>query len=211
MNAIPEERELGARFDAALLFATEAHRAQRRKFSGAPYVAHPLRVAALALEYGADEDVAVAALLHDVVEDCGGLDAADKIRVEFGERVASIVLECSDSIARDPTRKLPWSERKRAFLLRALEASDDALLVVGCDKLDNLASLLRDLSRAEDSEVVWRGFKGGRDGTANYYRSALNALERRNNPTAREIRPLVERLEASVGGKATNLFIDDRR
>ena len=104
---------LSARFDDALLFASEAHRMQTRKIGRVPYLSHVLRVSGLVLDYGASEDVAIAAILHDVVEDCGGLAMST------------------------------WRERKEAFIDRLSACSPDGALIIGCDKLDNVTSLTR--------------------------------------------------------------------
>jgi hypothetical protein len=87
------------RFDRALLYATLVHGGQVRKGTSTPYVAHLLAVAATVLEYGGDEDLAIAALLHDSVEDQGGMARLEDVRNRFGERVARIVEACSDSLA----------------------------------------------------------------------------------------------------------------
>src|ERR1700745_3023753 len=87
------------RFDRALLYATHVHGGQVRKGTSTPYVAHLLAVAATVLEYGGDEDLPIAHLLHDSVEDQGGRASLDDVRNRFGERVARIVEACSDSLA----------------------------------------------------------------------------------------------------------------
>src|SRR6266851_6805724 len=101
--------QLSPQFELALLYATQAHCDQTRKGSSVPYVAHVLAVAAIALEYGANETEAIAALLDDVVEDCGGAERLRDIRERFGQAVASIVAGCTDT---DQTPKPPWRERK---------------------------------------------------------------------------------------------------
>ena len=102
------------RFDRALLYATHIHGGQVRKGTSTPYVAHLLAVAATVLEYGGDEDLAIAALLHDSVEDQGGKARLDDVRNRFGEGVARIVEACSDSLADTGKgeRKAHWQERK---------------------------------------------------------------------------------------------------
>ena len=105
------------RFDRALLYATHVHGGQVRKGTSTPYVAHLLAVAATVLEYGGDEDLAVAALLHDSVEDQGGAARLDDIRNRFGEPVARIVEACSVSLAYTAKGepKADWLERKKAY------------------------------------------------------------------------------------------------
>ena len=129
-------------FAAALRLALRAHEGQYRKGSSTPYIAHPMSVAAMALQYGADDEVAAAALLHDVVEDCGGAPMLERIRWGIGERVASIVDGCTDARVQP---KRPWEERKRAYVARLPSLPAAAKLVVACDKLDNLRATNDDL------------------------------------------------------------------
>lgn len=164
---------LTLRFSQALVYAADAHSAQTRKGTSVPYVAHVLAVAALALENGANEDEAIAALLHDTVEDCGGLPRLAEVRERFGPAVAAIVMGCSDSTE---TPKRPWKERKQAYLHDLDAASPSVLLVSACDKLHNVRSLL--IAVRNDGEAAWARFKGGKEGTLWYYRAALTVLKR---------------------------------
>ncbi|MGA7622931.1 MAG: HD domain-containing protein [Candidatus Acidiferrales bacterium] len=100
------------RFDSAFQLASGLHREQCRKGTGIPYISHLMSVAALVLEAGGDEDQVIAALLHDAMEDQGGPPTLETIRRLFGDRVAEIVKECSDSESEDPENKLPWHQRK---------------------------------------------------------------------------------------------------
>ncbi|MCF0233824.1 MAG: HD domain-containing protein [Thermoguttaceae bacterium] len=171
------------------------HRSQRRK-DGSPYLSHLLRVAGRALEYGASEDVAIAALLHDAVEDCGGLATAAQIRALFGEAVERLVLEESDSVVSTPEAKAPWRERKEAWLARLETASPDAALIAGCDKLDNATSLASALL-AGDCGILAK-FKGGSDGIVWYFRSIVEILARRGCPCANDLADAVERLAGLI-------------
>jgi (p)ppGpp synthase/HD superfamily hydrolase len=103
------------RFDQALVYASRLHRDQWRKGTQIPYVSHLLSVAALVIEHGGDEDQAIAALLHDAVEDQGGAPILDEIREQFGDRVAKIVNECTDAWE-EP--KPPWRARKESSLAK---------------------------------------------------------------------------------------------
>lgn len=152
---------LSARYDAALLWVSELHRRQMRKNGDVPYLSHLLRVSGLALDYGASEDVAIAALLHDSVEDCGGMERLKEIRERFGNEVATIVMETSDSTAADSSKKAPWKERKDAYVARLERASDSGVLVSACDKIDNVASLIRTLTNSSNHEAMLKKFKGG--------------------------------------------------
>ena len=138
---------MSQRLAQASVFAEELHRGQVRKGTMIPYVSHLYAVASLIMEWGGDEDVVIAGLLHDAVEDCGGLATAALIRERFGDRVADTVLACSDSIDADPAHKASWLERKRAHIDEVEHMSADAMLVTAADKLHNMRSLIRDLHR----------------------------------------------------------------
>ena len=159
------------RFADAVAYAGALHRGQRRKSSGSPYFSHLLAVAALVMGAGGDEDECIAALLHDAVEDQGGARTAEDIRRQFGERVAGIVLECSEK--KGPDR--PWIDRKRDALQSVASAGPSARLVLSADKLHNVRSLESDY-RA-DGESIWERFQGKRDGTLWYYRAMTTAIE----------------------------------
>src|SRR6201984_2426412 len=124
--------ELGRRFNQAFLFAAEKHSGQTRKASTIPYIAHLMGVSSLVLEAGGDEDLAIAALLHDVVEDCGGAPMLREVRRRFGARVAKVVEGCTDA---DTDPKPPWRERKEIYLRHLAEADADTRLVSAADKL----------------------------------------------------------------------------
>jgi (p)ppGpp synthase/HD superfamily hydrolase len=180
------------RFDDALSLASMLHREQLRKGSGVPYLSHLLAVTALVLEYGGDEDQAIAALLHDAVEDQGGTDTADLIRSTFGARVANTVLACSDST--DQASE-PWELRKTRYLAGLADKSDDALLVTSCDKLHNASTILADLDTVGDA--VFDRFTARRDGTLWYYRALADALtELRPGPLSTRLAAVVGEIEA---------------
>lgn len=178
--------ELGSRYDEALLFASRAHRGQIRKNGRVPYFSHPLRVSGLVLDYGGSEDAGIAALLHDVVEDCGGLAALEEIRAAFGDKVASIVCETSDSFSAPGEEKAPWRERKESFLTRLRDASDEGILVSGCDKLDNTTSLIRALVGFGDRTILSK-FRVGREEEFWYWESVVSILRTRQSPVAEEL------------------------
>jgi (p)ppGpp synthase/HD superfamily hydrolase len=165
---------LSERFDAALVYASSAHRNQVRKGSDIPYVSHLLGVASLAIEIGADEDQAIAALLHDAVEDQGGQPRLDDIRARFGSRVASIVSDCTDSWE-EP--KPDWRPRKEAYLASLSSKHPDSLLVSLADKMHNASAINADL--AVHGPAVWDRFTGGRNGSLWYYSELALAFERR--------------------------------
>ncbi len=164
-------RALGPRFGDALAFAFEAHAAQRRKSKATPYVAHLLAVTALVIEHGGDEDTAIAALLHDAVEDQGGKAMRERIRARFGERVARIVDECTDA---DMVPKPPWRQRKIAYVGAVPHKSPEARLVSLADKVHNAREILDDYRQVGDA--LWDRFNGGREGTLWYYRALADAF-----------------------------------
>jgi (p)ppGpp synthase/HD superfamily hydrolase len=137
--------QLTERYAEAVAYAATAHATQKRKGTDIPYVAHLLAVSGSVLEAGGDEDQAIAGLLHDVVEDQGGSPRADDVRARFGDRVADIVLGCSDSTTGDRKDKLPYAERKAAHIAHLRDASDDVLLVTAADKLHNARAIHTDL------------------------------------------------------------------
>ncbi len=141
---------LTRRFEEALSFAARLHEQQKRKGTDIPYVSHLLAVAAIVLEDGGDEDEAVAALLHDAVEDQGGKATLQVIRKRFGDRVAGIVAGYTDS---DETPKPPWRERKEKYIAHLRHAPHEVLRVSVADKLHNARAILRDLRK--HGERLW--------------------------------------------------------
>ncbi|MEG4068056.1 HD domain-containing protein [Microcoleus sp. Pol11C2] len=178
---------LSNRFSEALTYAAELHATQVRKGSGVPYIAHLLGTASIALEYGANEDEAIAALLHDAIEDQGGATTREAIRRRFGNTVTAIVDCCTDS---DETPKPPWRQRKQAYIDRISTASGSVRLVSAADKLYNVRSILKDSRQLGD--VVWERFKGGKEGSLWYYRSLVEAFRKA------ELTPIVEELDRTV-------------
>lgn len=166
---MPQENKLTSRFEEALVYATRLHASQTRKQSQVPYVAHLLGVASLVLEDGGDEDEAIAALLHDAVEDQGGLRTLDEIRTRFGEKVARIVEFCTDAYTQP---KPAWRERKESYLASIEYANEAAWRVSLADKLYNAQATLRDVRREGDR--AWTRFNGGKEGTLWYYQQLLN-------------------------------------
>jgi GTP pyrophosphokinase len=186
--------KLGPRFERAFLFAAEKHAGQVRKASTTPYIAHLMGVAALTLEYGGDEAMAIAALLHYVVEDCGGSPMLKEVKRRFGSRVAKIVAGCTDS---DGDPKLPWRERKESYIRHLKTANAETRLVSAADKLNNVRSIVSDYR--EVGESVWERFHGGREGTLWYYRALLREFLRgQPNRLIREFELAVRELEAKA-------------
>jgi (p)ppGpp synthase/HD superfamily hydrolase len=161
------------RFDRALAYAAVIHAGQVRKTNNVPYIAHLLGVASIALEYGADEDEAIAALLHDAGEDAGGEGRIADIRVRFGDKVAKIVEGCTDSLT---IPKPEWRERKEKYIAHLESADAPTILVSAADKLYNTRAILRDLRREGDG--VFDRFKGKKEGTLWYYRALVTAFRK---------------------------------
>ena len=187
----PSTIKLGPRFLRAVHFAAEKHAGQARKASTIPYIAHLMGVASLVLEAGGDEDLAIAALLHDVVEDCGGAPMFKEVHRRFGKRVAKIVDGCTDT---DTDPKPPWRERKENYLQHLKRADAGTRLVSAADKLNNIRSILTDYR--EIGESVWARFNGGRDGTLWYYRALRDEFRRhKSNRIVREYELALNELE----------------
>ncbi len=182
---------LSERFNEALVFAAQLHANQQRKGSGIPYIAHLLGVASIVLEYGANEDEAIAALLHDAVEDQGGAATREEIRRRFGDTVTAIVDGCTDA---DTTPKPPWRQRKELYLAHLPTASASVRLVSAADKLHNARSILHDYRVL--GEAVWDRFKGGRSGTLWYYRALVDTFEQIGaTPLTEELARVVATIE----------------
>lgn len=168
---------LTARFEDALVFASQLHAKQVRKGTNTPYVSHLLGVASLVLEHGGSEDESIAGLLHDAIEDQanqypGGPVALRREIVErYGQGVAAIVEACTDT---DTIPKPPWRDRKDAYIAHLSEVSMAVLRVSCADKLHNARAILVDLS--SHGGAVWERFQAGKEGTLWYYRALVEAF-----------------------------------
>jgi (p)ppGpp synthase/HD superfamily hydrolase len=162
---------LTKRFQEAMVYACELHARQKRKGSSVPYIAHLLGTTSIALEFGANEDEAIAALLHDAIEDQGGDNTRQDIKKRFGETVVMIVNGCTDS---DTFFKPPWRLRKEAYLAHLQDASPSVCLVSASDKLHNARSILQDYRQL--GEKLWSRFNGGREGTLWYYQNLVETF-----------------------------------
>lgn len=190
---------LTARYHDAVGFALRVHAAQLRKDSAIPYAAHVIAVSAAVLEHEGDEDMAIAGLLHDAVEDGGGARMLVQIRDRFGDRVAAIVAACSDSVVDTLAgeRKPPWRDRKQAYLAHLATMQDRGVLIVSlCDKVHNARAILRDLRRPDIGAAVWSRFSAGREGTLWYYRALVETFRRvLPAPLVRELAEIVAAVE----------------
>ena len=208
--------DLSSRYSEAVEFARAQHAGQVRKGSQIPYLYHLLAVSSLVLEYGGNEDQAIAGLLHDVLEDCGA-HHEPAIRSRFGDVVAGIVLDCTDGTAKDknevpPAEKLAdWWQRKTNYLEHLQEASDTTLflLVSGCDKLHNARAIVQDLEDPGVGKDVFNRFTGGLDGTLRYYESINRLLSARGAPMARTFAAVVDRMHALAGSEERRTLLAD--
>lgn len=195
---------LGERFEEALAFTVRLHRLQARKGGRIPYVGHLLGVCSLVIEAGGNEDMAIAALLHDAIEDqiVARPDIREEIRERFGEHVRAIVEACTDTI--DPTGgrgAADWQQRKRDYISRLAHEPPETLIVSLADKLYNADAIRRDYIAL--GEELWRRFSANREEVLWYYRSLadrFNELEAtRGTPMAVELTSVVADLQARMG------------
>ncbi|MDP9365458.1 MAG: HD domain-containing protein [Chloroflexota bacterium] len=175
------------RFGEALVYASRLHAGQVRKGTTVPYISHLLAVTSIVLEHGGGEDEAMAAVLHDAVEDQGGRGTRAEIRHRFGEKVTAIVDGCTDA---ETVPKPPWRERKEAYVAHIGHAPPSVRLVSAADKLHNARSIVADYRQL--GEALWDRFRGGREGTLWYYRALADAF------LAAGVTPLTAELERTV-------------
>lgn len=187
--------ELTERFDQAFLLASELHRTQMRKSTEIPYISHLMTVSALVLENGGTEEEAIAALLHDAVEDQGGQATLVRIRQQFGDGVADLVMALSDT---DVTPKPPWRERKEQYLQHLEVAPISVLRVSAADKRHNARTIVKDyLLMGED---LWNRFSAPAADQIWYYRSLADVFRRRlGGSLASELSRAVADLEWLMG------------
>jgi (p)ppGpp synthase/HD superfamily hydrolase len=188
------------RINHAFAFAAKHHDQQVRKGTRLPYLTHPANVAVILTRYGCSEDVVVAGILHDVVEDCvrDGMTRdmlEERIGRKFGNSVLSTVLGVTERRTDDDGIDLSWEDRKEDYLQRLSLANEDALWVCAADKVHNANSILSDLRRTAFPETVWGRFSAGREGSVRWYRRVADRL--------REIgfhAPIVDELEQVAVG-----------
>lgn len=180
---------LTVRFDEALEYAHAIHREHARR--GIPMIAHLLDVTSQVLQLGGDEDEAIGALLHDAAEDAGGRERLSEIRDRFGDAVAQIVHECTDSYDDPPP---PWRERKERYLAQVPTAGPSSCFVSATDKLCNVRELVRALRDRGDE--VWMEYEGGREGRRWYFGTLVNVFRAAGgNPALGELERAVAELE----------------
>jgi (p)ppGpp synthase/HD superfamily hydrolase len=189
---------LTSRFTSAIDYARQVH-AIYRKGTNVPYMAHLLGVASLVmgetghLSFPVTEDMVIGALLHDAVEDEGGLPRLRDIEANFGKGVATIVEGCTDSFEQDANKKQEWKQRKASYIERLRKEPQGVLLVSAADKLYNARAILQDYR--EVAGEIWKRFKRGRREQLWYFRELLNVYEDRgSNRLVEELRRVVGEL-----------------
>jgi (p)ppGpp synthase/HD superfamily hydrolase len=183
------------KFAQAFVYAARLHGSQRRKGTNKPYIGHLMSVTSIVIAYGGDEEMAIAALLHDAVEDQGGRKRLREIQKKFGKRVARIVDGCTDSYE-EP--KPPWLERKRSYIERVAGEASDTRLVSAADKLSNARDILQDVR--DDGDRAFERFQGKKEGTLWYYRALVTEFRKAgSNSLVKELDRVVTELERVAG------------
>ena len=186
---------LTTRFDAAFTYAHEVHADHTRKGNGAPYLGHLMGVASIVIDDGGTEDEAIAALLHDAPEDRGGRERLEDIRTRFGDTVAAIVSDCTDSWTMP---KAPWAERKKQYVEHARTLPPGSLRVSAADKVHNAYAILRDLRNTGDK--VWERFNAGADDILAYNQALVRSYrEAGGGRLVDELDRIVRAIEREMG------------
>ena len=196
---MPRFNSNSQRFLSALSLAAALHAKQTRKSTDIPYISHLLGVTSITIDYGGNEDQAIAALLHDAPEDQGGEEVLENIRTRFGDVVADIVDHCTDAYARNGEEKPDWSVRKANYIANLRQASEPVRLVSAADKLHNARSILMDY-RISGEAVFDRFKKKSAYHTLWYYRRLADVfLETEpSNPLMQELDRVVTEIEREV-------------
>ncbi|MBW2982960.1 HD domain-containing protein [Candidatus Woesearchaeota archaeon] len=172
-----------SRIDDALRFAIEAHEGQRRKVSGIPFVIHLTDVMKFLMYDRAEEDVVVAGILHDTIEDTDV--SAEELEGRFGSRVRNLVEFCTEP-ENTPDKgldvlKKSWRRRKESIIAACRRADHDELLIELADKLSNLSSLRDDLTM--DGAAVWDHFHADHASQEWYFRTLADIFVERLSHT----------------------------
>ena len=199
---------LTERYAQAVAYASILHGAQVRKGTQIAYMSHLLGVSSLVIEAGGDEDLAIAWLLHDAVEDAGGLPRLEDVRTRFGDRVADIVLACSDSTDEEWKRSVTYRKRKKAYLKHLADAPADVVLVSTADKLHNARAIVTDLQRS--GVEVLNKFNGDPDQILWYYDKCLDIAEERKvtDTLTLPLRVAVEKIRSFIDSMGTDFPIE---
>jgi len=192
---------LTKKIERAIVSATLLHSNQKRKMSGAPYIVHPYAVAFLLAHYSDDEDVIIAGLLHDTLEDVPEY-TEEKLREEFGDRVCMIVKEISENYTEEEKifpqkRSESWLVRKEGYLNGLKDDSKEALLVAAADKIHNIRSFLDEYAIHHDT--VWQYFRTTPEKMLWFYGEATDIIEKRlHHPLSVELRKVFEELRHTL-------------
>jgi (p)ppGpp synthase/HD superfamily hydrolase len=187
--------KLTIKFDDAFSYAHEIHAEQTRKGNMSPYIGHLMGVASIVLDDGGSEDEAIGALLHDAAEDQGGRERLADIRHRFGDGVARIVEDCTDSW---DTPKRPWIDRKREYVEHARTLPPPSLRVAAADKVHNAYAILRDLRNS--GEAVWDRFNAPADDVIAYYEDLVRAFrEAGGGKLVDELERIVKGIQREMG------------
>ncbi len=195
---------LTPRIEKAIVRATVLHQSQKRKISGVPYIVHPYSVAFLLAHYTDDEDVIIAGLLHDTLEDIPEY-TEEMLREEFGERACAIVKEVTEDFTQaekedHSIRGNNWRARKEKYLANLSNDSKEALLVATADKIHNMRSALDEYRIHGDS--VWEKFKRNADNLIWFYTEAAKVInEHLEHPLVEEMNRLLSELQATAPDK----------
>jgi (p)ppGpp synthase/HD superfamily hydrolase len=185
------------RYDAALALAARAHRDQLRKGTDLPYLTHPVHVSVILIRHGFGEDLAIAGLLHDVVEDTD--TSLAQIAAEFGDDLARLVEAVSETKSADGA-ELPWEQRKAEKLAHLQAAGPDVAALKAADAIHNLRSIIADLHRS--GPAVWGRFKRGPEPTLGYYHAIVDAVRLKLGAHAivAELEQALAELSRAAGG-----------
>jgi len=196
---MPQPLRLGSRYVQAVVYVRTLH-IETRKGSGIPVMAHLTGVASLVMGeaghvgFPVTEEMVIAALLHDAVEDHGGALRLKDIESNFGTSVARMVEGLSDTLADNPDAKEPWEERKRAYVERLKHEAPDVQLISAADKLYNARTILDDYRHI--GPEVWARFKRGREQQLGYFRALLEVFKQSpSNRIVEELKRVVDQLE----------------
>ncbi len=195
---------LTANIERAIVRATVLHQSQKRKINGVPYIIHPYSVAFLLAHYVDDEDIIIAGLLHDTLEDIPDY-TEDMLREEFGERVSTIVKEVTEDFTQaekedHSIRGNNWRERKERYLANLKNDSQEALLVATADKIHNMRNALDE--HALYGDAVWEKFKRNADNLIWFYTEAAEVISTRlEHPLVDEMNRLILELQATAPQK----------
>ncbi|MEB3361594.1 MAG: HD domain-containing protein [Synechococcaceae cyanobacterium] len=199
-------------YSDALAWAAELHGRQRRKGKEVPYISHLIAVSALVWEdcgqtdqpdQEHSEELAIAALLHDAIEDCG--ITQDEIAERFGERVARIVADCTDTDGAVAAggEKAPWFDRKTRYIEHLHTAPLDSLLVSAADKAHNARDMVLDARR---DPALWKRFNAGLDGSA-WYLHSLHEVFRQRLEGSRSVELLGEAVREILASEAYLILV----